>query len=98
MEDLKQQLRDELEKAQQDAVLSPEYKRKKLIMYAIRTTIAIVLFYMLWEHQWVKWLVWIYIPLNLLFLFAIFVTPKVLKKKIENTQQKIDELDIEADN
>ena len=97
MDDLKNQFEEELAKAQQDSVLSPEYRRKKLIMYVIRTAIAIALFYWLWEHQWVKWLLWVYIPLNLIFLVAIFVMPYALKKKIQKTQQKIEELDVEED-
>lgn len=93
MENLKQQFEDELEKAQQNTVLSSEYRRKKLIMYVIRTIIAIVLFYIFWDHQWVKWMLYIYIPLNLIFLVSIFVMPYFLKRKIKSTQQIIDEVD-----
>ncbi|MFK7783346.1 hypothetical protein [Psychroserpens sp.] len=93
MEDLKEQFENEMEKVQQDNVLSPEYRRKKLIMYVIRTVIAIVLFYVFWEHQWAKWMLYVYIPLNLIFLVSIFVMPYFLKRKIKSTQQIIDELD-----
>lgn len=93
MEDLKKQFDNELTRAQNGIVLSREYKRKKLIMYAIRTIIAIVLFYIFWEHQWVKWMLYVYIPVNLIFLVSIFVVPSFLKRKIDETQDKIEELD-----
>lgn len=97
MEDLKSQFEDELAKAQKDTVLSSEYKRKKLIMYVIRTTIAIVLFYLFWEHQWVKWMLWVYVPLNLFFLISIFVMPYFLKKKIEKTRQQVNDLNTDLE-
>jgi len=93
MEEFKQQFEDELKKAQENTVLSPEYRRKKLIMYAIRTLIAIILFYVFWEYKWVKWLLYIYVPLNLIFLFSIFGMPYFLNKKMEKTRKQIDELD-----
>nr|WP_321234708.1 hypothetical protein [uncultured Psychroserpens sp.] len=93
MEDFKQQFEDELKTARENTVLSPEYRRKKLIMYVIRTIIAIVLFYIFWEHQWVKWLLYVYIPLNLIFLVSIFGMPYFLNKKINKTKEQIDELD-----
>lgn len=96
MEEFKKQFDDELEKAQQNAVLSPEYRRKKLIMYVIRTVIAVILFYLFWEQQWVKWLLWIYIPLNLFFLMSIFIMPYFLKKKINKTRQIVEDLDSDA--
>ena len=93
MEDFKQQFEEELRKAQENPVLSPEFRRKKLLMYLIRTVIAVILFYVFWEYEWVKWLLYAYIPLNLISLFSIFGVPYFLKRKIRNTQEKIDALD-----
>lgn len=93
MEDFKTHFNDELKKAQKNTLLSPEYKRKKFIIYIIRTLIAIVLFYIFWEHQWVKWILYIYIPINLIYLMSLFVMPYFLKRKINKTQEQIDEMD-----
>jgi len=93
MGDLKKQFDNQLKEAQENTVLSAEYRRKKLIMYVIRTTIAVALFYFLWEHEWIKWVLYIYIPLNLIFLISIFVMPYFLKRKINKTHQLVDEVD-----
>ncbi|WP_299223060.1 hypothetical protein [uncultured Psychroserpens sp.] len=93
MEDLKQQFEDELEKAKQSSVLSANYRRRKFIMYLVRTMIAVVLIYIFWEQKWVKWALIVYIPLNLFVLFSIFGMPYFLNKKINSTRQKIEELD-----
>lgn len=93
MEDFKQQFEEELNKAQENTVLSPKYKRKKLMIYVIRTTISIVLFYMFWEYNWVRWFLVLYIPLNLFSLVSIFGWTYFLNKKINQTREKIEELD-----
>lgn len=93
MEDFKQQFEKELKEAQDSPVLSPEFRRKKLMMYLIRTVIAVVLFFVFWDYEWVKWFLYVYIPLNLISLFSIFVVPYFLNKKMSKTQEKIDELD-----
>lgn len=93
MENFKQQFEDELKKAKENTVLSPEYKRKKLIIYLVRTAISFVLFYMFWEHNWVRWFLILYIPLNLFSLVSIFGWTYFLNKKINQTRKKIDELD-----
>ncbi|WP_299333391.1 hypothetical protein [uncultured Psychroserpens sp.] len=93
MSDFKQDLSNELKNIQEDTVLSPEYRRQRLIMYLIRTSISVVLFYLFWEYLWVRWALWLYIPLNLMSLFSIFGWTYFLRKKISETQQQIDDLD-----
>ena len=93
MSDLKKQFEEELKSIEKDTVLSPAYRRKKLIIYTIRTSIAIVLFYLLWKNEWAKWLLILYIPLNLISLISIFGWNYFLSKKIEKTKQSIEELD-----
>jgi len=93
MEDqsLKEQFERELENIQSKARLSPEQKKRKFIFWCIRTLIAIVLYVIFWKHQWVRWSLIIYIPLNLLSLFAIYGSNFLLQKKIERTRRKIEE-------
>jgi len=92
---LREEFEKEVSQLQNEGVLSPEYRRRKLIMYAIRTTIAIILYIVLWKYQWVRWSLWAYVPLNLLGLFMIVGSGHFLNKKIEKTRQKIE--DAESD-
>ena len=90
-------LKEEFEKAiketDADLITSPEYRRKKLIIYLIRTLIAIALYYFLWDYEWVRWTLIVYIPLNLIGLFIILGGSYFLSKKVERTREKIEKLD-----
>lgn len=91
--DLKADFKKEMEKLQQDQIMDPKFRRKKLILWFIRTVLAVILFVWFWETSWVRWILWIYVPLNLLGLFAILGGGYFLKKKVEKVNQKIDGLD-----
>lgn len=86
---------DEFESAlhdiQTENVLSQEYRRKKTIIWAIRTLVAIALYTVFWKHEWVRWSLMIYVPLNILGLLSIFGWNRLLNKKIGKTRQKIAE-------
>jgi len=90
----------ELEKLKPNTVLSPEYRRKKAILWAIRTTLAVGLIILLWEYKWVRWSLVFYVPLNLFSLVSIFGWNIFLKKKIERTNKTIEEAEkmIDEDN
>ena len=47
-----------------------QYRRKRLAKYAIRTSLAIALYFLFWKHEWVRWSLWVYAPMNLLSLIA----------------------------
>ena len=87
------ELKRELEMAGATEILSPEYRRKKLIIYAVRTILSIILYYFLWEYKWVRLSLWAYVPLNLLGLGMIVFGPYFLKKKMAKVQGKIDHLE-----
>lgn len=88
---LKEAFENELENIKSETVLSPAYRRKKTIIWAIRTLIAIVLFVIFWKHTWVRWFLIAYIPLNLFSLFSIYGSKALMNKKIEKTRRKIEE-------
>ena len=62
MEDLK----NELQKLSEDPSLSKAYRNRKLILYFLRTLIAIVIIYFLWDYEWINWVLYIYNPINLM--------------------------------
>lgn len=90
---LKDSFEKELEKIKMETILSPEYKRKKTIVWAVRTVIAICLFFFLWEHKWVRWALIAYIPLNFFSLISIYGGSALLNRKINRTHKKIEALD-----
>ena len=91
MEDLKK----ELQQLSEDPLLSKKYRNRKLLFYAIRTLIAVVIFYIFWDYEHIFWLLLIYIPINLISLISILGWNVFLNKRIAKTQAKLDEV-IEA--
>ncbi len=88
MEDLKK----ELEQLSQNPILSKDFRRKKFIIYLTRTLIAAVIIYFLWDYEWVKWVLYLYIPLNLLSLVSIFGWNSFLNKRIKKSQEQLDKI------
>ena len=50
-----------------------------------------MLYVIFWEHNLVKWSLLLTIPLSLFSLFTIIGSPYLLKRKIEQTKNKIEE-------
>lgn len=81
----------ELEKVQNGKVLSPGFHKKKLIIWCIRTSIALILYAVFWKYAWVRWTLLMYIPLSLFSLLSLYGWTYSLKKKIGKTNLKISE-------
>lgn len=90
-ETLSESFKRELDQVKTSTILDPAYRKKKLVLWAIRTTISLTLYVIFWEHNWVKWTLLLTIPLSLLSLFTIIGSPYLLKRKIERTKKKIEE-------
>ncbi|MEM6686903.1 MAG: hypothetical protein AAF617_14050 [Bacteroidota bacterium] len=75
------------------AKLSKQYRLRKLIGWAIRTLIAIILCISFWEYTWVRWTLVFYIPLNLFGLYSILKATNTVDAKVVEVIQKIEELD-----
>jgi hypothetical protein len=84
-------LNKELEAIGASHIMSPAYQRKKLIRWVIRNSISVVLYILFWKYEWVRWSLYVTVPLSLFSLFTILVMPYFLKKKLEKTRKKIDE-------
>ena len=98
MEDEKkfsEQMKEELDSLKKEEILNPAYRKKKLLIYWIRTLIAVLLIVSFWNYSWVRWLTLLYIPLNLFSLGAILFPTIFLKKKLERAEQKLKELEEE---
>lgn len=81
----------ELEAVSTDKVLDPAYRKRKLGLWIVRATIAIVLYIIFWKYDWVKWTLLLTIPASLFSLFTIVVYPYLIEKKIEKVRRKIEE-------
>ncbi|MFK7908051.1 MAG: hypothetical protein AB8B69_23170 [Chitinophagales bacterium] len=90
---IKESLERELRKIESEEILSPAYRKKKLIAYAVRTAIMVGIYIYFWDFVWFRWTLLVYIPLNLLGLGLIFGSKHFLDKKIDALKQKIEEVD-----
>lgn len=90
-ETLSESFKREVDQATSSTILDPAYKKKKLVLWAIRTTISVILYVIFWKHNWVKWSLLLTVPFSLLSLFTIIGSPYLLKRKIERTKKKIEE-------
>ena len=52
---LRKEFEDALNKASADELISPEYRKKRLIKYIVRTSLAILIYFTFWEYNWVRW-------------------------------------------
>ncbi|MEM6721165.1 MAG: hypothetical protein AAF611_17680 [Bacteroidota bacterium] len=96
MEDSFKETHKEERTAYEDQViLSPAFKRKKIILWFIRTVIAAILFIIFWEYTWVRWALVFYIPLNLFGLYTIYKFDKTVNTQMNQVVTKI--LDMEAE-
>lgn len=73
-------------------LLDAAYRRKKLVIWTIRTIITIVLYIIFWKHDWVKWSLLIVAPLNLFNLFMLVIYPKMMKTKINKAKERLEQL------
>ena len=68
---LKEEFDIVLEEVNPESITSPEYKRKKIILYVFRTSLAILFYILLWKYRWIRWTLILYLPLNLFGLISI---------------------------
>ena len=89
----------EIEKAEGEAIFFPEYRRRRLILWGIRTTILAILYIIFWRYEWVRWTLVVSVPLSILFLVSLLVGPRLLRRKIEHARAAIDRMpeEVESD-
>jgi hypothetical protein len=90
---LSESFKKEIEAATTNTILDPAFRKKKIVLWTIRTTISVILYIIFWEYNWVKWSLLLTIPLSLFSLFTIIGSPYLLKRKIEQTNKKVSEAD-----
>jgi hypothetical protein len=81
---------DFIEEVENDEILSTKFKKKKLISWCIRTIIAVVLYLIFWKYEWVRWSLFVYIPINLFSLASIFLWRNLILKKLKKIKSEND--------
>ncbi len=67
--------------------------KRKLLMFCIRWTITLVLLYLFLDsYPWIKYLMYLAIPLGILNLVLIFVGRKKINEKLSETEDNIKSL------
>lgn len=88
---LRKDVEDTIAQMQSTPLYSAEFKRKKTIYWLIRVLIAVILYAIFWEHEWVRWTLWVYVPLTLFALLSIWGWQPMLNRKIRSTRKKLDD-------
>lgn len=70
-----------------------QFFKRKLIMFCIRWTITLVLLYVFLDsYPWIKYLMYLAIPLGILNLVLIFGGRKKINEKLSETEDNIKSL------
>ena len=90
MEDYKKSLREEIEEFSNQQRLTSAYRKKKLIIWTVRTVLSVVLYVIFWNYEWVRWTLILYVPLSLFNLIMLLGFNFILDKKVNKLRSRID--------
>jgi len=90
MEDYKKSLREEIEEFSNQQRLTSAYRKKKLIIWTVRTVLSAVLYVIFWKYEWVRWTLILYVPLSLFNIIMLLGFNFILDKKVNKLRSRID--------
>ena len=67
----------ELDAVSTNTILDPAFRKKKRILWVIRTSISVVLYIVFWKYDWIKWTLVVTVPLSIFSLFTIIGSPYI---------------------
>lgn len=82
----------QMENSGASTMMSPAFRRRKMIMWTVRLIVACLLAYFFWEHKWVRVVFWIYVVLAAIGLFAIVAMPILLRRKMEQARAQMEHM------
>ncbi len=88
----KWQLEQELNDLKSLDILNPNYLKKEMLIWFIRTNIAFLLYVWLWQYSWVRWSLYFYVPLNLFSIGSIVFARYSLGRKVDRLQDRLNHL------
>ncbi|WP_196888140.1 hypothetical protein [Aureivirga sp. CE67] len=86
----KEEIQQGFEDASLDEKFTPEFRKKKLIIWFVRGIISVIVYYFIWDYSWTKWLLMVHIPLAAINLFMILFLHKIMKNKLEKVKSRLD--------
>ena len=92
------QLKNEVDSLANADILSPAYLRKKLLLWFFRNMITALLCWYFWEKWWIKWVLWIGVPVAVINLLVILLGPLMLRRKLGNLRQQIERMKSDNNN
>ncbi|HEX6171048.1 MAG TPA: hypothetical protein VFZ33_15270 [Chitinophagaceae bacterium] len=90
MEEYKKNLIAEIEEFSSQQRLTSAYRKKKLIIWTVRTVLSVVLYVIFWKYEWVRWTLILYVPLSLFNLIMLLGFNFILGKKVNKLRSRID--------
>lgn len=70
--------------------LSLAYKKRKLVIWTFRTALSAVLYVIFWKYEWLRWTLFLYVPLALFNLIMILGFNYILDKKVNKLRSRLD--------
>ena len=92
-EKISDQLQNELENLSASPLLDPAFRRKKLVIWTVRNTITAILYIIFWKYEWVRWTLFLGIPLAVFSLLTIALFPWLLERKMNRARKSMQKLD-----
>ena len=89
-ENYKRDLLKEIDDLSEQQRLSSAYKKKKLVIWTVRTILSIVLYIIFWKYEWVRWTLILYVPLALFNLVMILGFNYILDKRANKIRSRLD--------
>ena len=90
MEEYKKDLLKEIDDLSEQQRLSAAYKKRKLIIWTVRTALSVVLYIIFWKYEWVRWTLILYVPLSLFNLIMLLGFNFILDKRVNKLRSRID--------
>lgn len=90
MENYKKNLLKEIDDLSGQQRLSSAYKKRKLVIWTVRTGLSVLLYIIFWKYEWVRWTLILYVPLALFNLVMILGFNYILDKKVNKLRSRLD--------
>lgn len=91
MEEYKNNLNQEIDDFSKEYRMSSAYRKRKLIIWCVRTALSAILYIIFWKYEWVRWTLVLYIPLAIFNLVMILRFNQMLDKKVDILRSRVNQ-------
>lgn len=89
-ESYKEEFKREIDDFYSDNQMPKQYRRKKLVIWFVRTTLTAIIYIIFWKYEWIRWTLLLYVPLSLFNLLTPLGWNFLLRKKTNALKRKIE--------